>query len=434
VRFTTFALGLAIGGILGFLIATFGASHPRTDPPAPAAPADSGTERIAELEDLLDQARTENEGLQAALAEKEKAASTPEVRPAAAPAPADPPATGALRVEVLDAEDQPVPGARIYLHLRTPSRREEKRIETDAQGVALFHALTPGPWTVTTYVSGQSCEGSPRIRAGETTKLVVKLTRGSAAIEGTVRNRNGEPVVETYVNASVILEGTSQRFSTRTDEEGRYRLENLPAGKCLVSAVVKVDGRVKSLMEWIQLAEGVTVRKDFGEGVESLFGTVREAGTGRTIAGVSVRAQSPMSRTVTTDDAGQWRLLDLMPGDYTLCVSKKGYGIEFLRIEVGDASRRLDIELRPAAKLALLVTGPDGTPYSGRLYLGFRPTVEGGGTRVGTGVTTDQDGRATYDQAVPGDYEITVSAKGVGKAEVETKLESGENTLRVQLR
>jgi hypothetical protein len=81
------------------------------------------------------------------------------------------------------------------------------------------------------------------------------------------------------------------------------------------------------------------------------------------------------------------------------------------------------------------VTGPDGRPYQGRLYISFRPAVKGEGTRVGTSVTTDESGRAVYRQALPGAYEILFRAKGVGSAMYQgAKLSEGMNELRVELR
>lgn len=430
-RLAPFVLGLALGGILGFLV---GDSSPEASRPRAAVPGrvgDDQTDRIALLSEELRRARSENDELRAALESEDHTAARAEPTVATE----RPPPTGALRVKVLRADGDPFPGASVTLRRRGPKSKEEKRTEADAEGIAFFPNLTPGRWTVFVYKAGQSFDTEIEVRSAETSERALSFTRGTAAIEGTVRSSDGKPLADTYVNATVLVDGSSRRFSTKTDEEGRYRLDKLPAGKCLVSAAVKVEGRIKSLMEWIQLADGAVVHKSFEEGAVSLFGTVREAETGRPIAGASVRAQSPY-RSTTTDERGQWQLRNLMPGDNTIIVSKDGYGIEFLRgIEVGGVGQCLDLELRPAAELALTVTGPDGRPYQGRLYVGFRPTVEGEGTSVGTSVTTDESGRAVYRQALPGAYEILFRAKGVGSAMYHgAKLSEGMNELRVELR
>jgi hypothetical protein len=431
-RLAPFVLGLALGGILGFLVGDSGPEASRPRAAVPGRADDDQVERIALLNKELLRARSENDELRAAL---ESENPTP-ARAEPTAATERPPPTGALRVKALRADGDPLPGASVTLHRRGPKSKEEKRTEADAEGIAFFPNLTPGRWTVYVYKAGESFEANIEVRSGETSEIALSFTRGTAVIEGTVRSSDGELLADTYVNATILVDGSSRRFSTKTDEEGRYRLEKLPAGKCLVSAAVRVEGRIKSLMEWIQLADGAVVRKDFEEGAVSLFGSVHEAETGRPIAGATVRAQSPGYGSTTTDERGQWQLRNLMPGDYTIVLSKDGYGIEFLRgIEVGGVGRCLDLELRRAAELALTVTGPGGRPYQGRLYVSFRPAVEGEGTRVGTSVTTDESGRAVYRQALPGAYEILFRAEGVGSAKYHgPKLSEGRNELRIELR
>jgi len=431
-RLAPFVLGLAVGGIVGFLV---GDSRPKAGLPRAAAPAladDARTERTALPTEALRRIPSEDNEPRETLPARDHPSAPAE--PAAATGQAS---IGALRVKALDAAGEPLPRVSVTLHLSGQKSKEEKQKEADAEGIALFPNLTPGMWRVFVFQGGENCEDDAEVRAGETTEIVLEFTKGLASIEGTVRSRNGEPLADVYVGASILLDGVSRRFSTKTDKEGHYRLEKLPAGKCLVSASVKIDGSFRTLMEWIQLAAGAVVYKDFQEGAVSLFGSVREAGTGAPIADVSVRAQSPMSGSAKTDEHGQWQLLNLMTGDYTIVVSKDGYGIEFLRrIEVGGAGRCLDIELRPAADLVLTVTGPDGRPYQGRMYVGFQSAVEGEGTRVGTSVTTDENGRAIYRQALPGVYEtISFRAEGVGAvAHRQVKLSEGTNVLRVELR
>ncbi|HEX5138374.1 MAG TPA: carboxypeptidase regulatory-like domain-containing protein [Planctomycetota bacterium] len=432
-RLAPFVVGLALGGILGFLVGQSGpeAALPRTSTRRHVD--DDRADRIALLTEELSRARSENDELRAAEA-KDRAPARAEPTPTA-----EPPAsatTGALRVKTTDAAGGPLAKARVTLHRRDPKSNEEKQVETDALGITLFPNLTPAKWKVFVYKAGQSWDTETDVRAGETTEIVVAFVKGTAAIEGTVRSSDGKPLAEAYMGATILVDGSSWRFDTNTDKEGHYRLQELPAGKCLVSAGVKVEGGTKTLMEWIQLADGAVVQKDFQEGAVSLFGSVRDASTGRPIPDVSVSAQSPMYSNTKTDERGQWQFLDLMPGDYTIVVSKDGYGIVFLsKIEVGGAGRELDLDLLPAVELALTVTGPDGCPYEGRLFMSFKPVVEGEGTRVGTSTTTDAKGQAVYRQALPGDYDLVFRADGVGAATLRgAKLSQGMEPLRVELR
>src|SRR5215218_10315552 len=60
----------------------------------------------------------------------------------------------------------------------------------------------------------------------------------------------------------------------------------------------------------------------------SLTGTVRDA-SGGVLPGVTVEASSPAliekTKTAVTDGAGQYRIIDLRPGTYTLSFSLPGF-------------------------------------------------------------------------------------------------------------
>ena len=60
----------------------------------------------------------------------------------------------------------------------------------------------------------------------------------------------------------------------------------------------------------------------------SLTGTVRD-GSGGVLPGVTVEASSPVliekTRTAVTDGTGQWRIVDLRPGTYSLSFTLTGF-------------------------------------------------------------------------------------------------------------
>jgi len=261
-RLAPFVVGLALGGVLGFLVGQSGreAASPRTSVSRRAD--DDRAERIALLTEELSRARSENDQLRvAADAAKERAPARAEGAATAEPPPST--SAGTLRVKTTDAAGAPLAGAQVTLQRRDPKSNEEKRTEADALGIALFPNLTPARWRVFVSKAGQSWDTETEVRAGETTEILVAFPKGTAAIEGTVRSSDGNPFAGAYMGATVLVDGSSWRYSTSTDKEGRYRLQELPAGKCLVSAGVKVEGGMKTLMEWIQLAEGAFVQKDF---------------------------------------------------------------------------------------------------------------------------------------------------------------------------
>ncbi len=168
------------------------------------------------------------------------------------------------------------------------------------------------------------------------------------------------------------------------------------------------------------------------KGAPALRGVVLDAMTRRPIANVRVTAGRIKGQS---DAEGRYVLRNLPKGKYRLQVSRDGYGFTVLRdVEVyGDRVRMLDIELEPAAKLRLTVTDSAGRPVTGRIFLSIRPLERGRGTRVGTSVTADGEGLASYRQIVPGRYTLYFKADERGQATEEVEILPGENRVDVTL-
>jgi Carboxypeptidase regulatory-like domain/TonB dependent receptor len=118
-----------------------------------------------------------------------------------------------------------------------------------------------------------------------------------------------------------------------------------------------------------------------GSGV--LVGTVRDAATKKPLRDVVVSVTSPSlqgEQTVVTDAAGQYRVPNLPPGEYTVRLEGDAYR-PYARSGVGlrtDATLRVNAELLPEGLHAEEVT-----------VLGVAPTVDVGSTT--TGVSLNQD-------------------------------------------
>src|SRR5262249_34069156 len=83
----------------------------------------------------------------------------------------------------------------------------------------------------------------------------------------------------------------------------------------------------------------------------AIAGQIRDV-TGAVLPGVTVEASSPVliekTRTVTTDEQGQYKVVDLRPGTYTVTFSLPGFSTvkrENLELNTGFTAR-VDAELR----------------------------------------------------------------------------------------
>src|SRR5688572_25466946 len=79
------------------------------------------------------------------------------------------------------------------------------------------------------------------------------------------------------------------------------------------------------LAAWFVVLPGVALAQT---AASSIAGTVRDT-TGAVLPGVTVEASSPVLiekvRSVVTDDVGQYRIVDLRPGTYTVTFTLPGF-------------------------------------------------------------------------------------------------------------
>ena len=124
-----------------------------------------------------------------------------------------------------------------------------------------------------------------------------------------------------------------------------------------------------------------------------------------------------------------------MSTKHLLIVSKDGYGIRFLRDVAVEAGTRteFDIVLTAAGMLTVEMIDARGDPVVGHVTLVVSPLDEGEFTQVGTGITADATGLATYEKIVPGRYKLKFIKEGTGTAKAEATLGLGETRLVVRL-
>ena len=226
--------------------------------------------------------------------------------------------------------------------------------------------------------------------------------------------------------------GFADHFRTTTDAEGRYRLEGVPPGTYpvrLEGSFIGYESRPRAIL--VVPGPGAFTQ-DIVLGRVTLLGTVRDADTGAPIAAVKIQSQAP-SWEVSTDSDGTYAVLDLVPANYRVCLTRDGYGTVFSETGqvTADGARTADFTLRRAAILVLEVLDSDGQPIVGQIELGMQPlsvrmgeivvsgttgTVKGSvrssGTALWTSFVADSSGIGRYPRIVPGFYHIDVRANG----------------------
>lgn len=368
--------------------------------------------------------------------------------------------------KVVDGDGQPVSGADIELQQkRNPGRmtiemgRPTKlaRSLSNARGSFRLSPVDPDKSYVIKAAADKFAPAEQAVTdlQPRRTKSGVKITlsRGQS-VTGTIVDGSGRALRE----VSVELKPTRSRggmpmmpmfgpeeaaggFTGTTDEQGRFAIRGLPAGKFDLKAMRQ--GFAKRTVPSIEL-------EDAGEGLDvgeiALTPGVRLQGLvlspeRQPVEGVEVfvteggprmmfgrLAGAEASPDGVSDPAGWFAVEDLAAGEkYAFRLRRPGYVDANLSAIELPRSEPLEVVLEPASKLSGLVSNAKGEPIAGaEIRLSFSRTLEMGGNRMQAVMmhtdTSDTDGRFLFEDLEPG----TVSVKGVASGYQEAKLDNLE--------
>ncbi|HET6203352.1 MAG TPA: carboxypeptidase-like regulatory domain-containing protein [Planctomycetota bacterium] len=439
---------LVVVAVLGILVAVFslkgggGASSPQkgtaqtaaapgalpTEPPAPETP------------DLPSRGR---EAL-------EKPAET-----GGAPAAAEKAGGAALLGRVVSADGSPVSGARVALRegagavpfvamLRRargePLRselEEERRAVSRADGTFEFSAAPEGKALSAAVEAEGFLEAtlpSITLARGERKDVgEIRLTR-EGLVAGTVSDPSGRPVAGARVSidldpAQVMRRAPFFMDEEKTDDQGRYRLGGLPAGK--VRVLASAEGWRESRSDEVEVRAGenverVDVRLQSGR---SIAGRVL-ANDGKPIEGAEVYAM-PEERAAgarasfsifrreanRTDASGRYEVAGLADGTYRVEVEAEGFAHASKQgVAVGSAGT--DFRLDPLSGLVgRVLDGRTGKPPASFRARAMREGFPGARFMdTGSDATGREDGSFEIGGLEPGTYRVEVRADGFAPA------------------
>jgi len=230
-------------------------------------------------------------------------------------------------------------------------------------------------------------------------------------------------------------------FETRTDSLGRYKIENLHAGKYYVRAIAK--GYLPEYWQEAATLKEATV-VDVQDSLEvtgidfslttggTLSGLVADAGDSTGLAGAVITLWSPdkgFTRHVYSNPQGEYKFAGLPTGDYILFAKHKGYDGKFydgvdrredatpVHVDAGGAVTGIDFYLPKFSTRFAAIAGSviadlgDSSdavvPIPGAFVIAF--PVQGGIPRFDV---TDPLGNYQISNLVPGHYVVLAWASG----------------------
>ncbi|HTI50739.1 MAG TPA: carboxypeptidase-like regulatory domain-containing protein, partial [Planctomycetaceae bacterium] len=281
---------------------------------------------------------------------------------------------------------------------------KDDNFATDAKGRVSLQPLTPQRWFIEAWADGFARKSQWLNLESGADAEVEFLLRPGGNIDGVIRDPAGNAVAG--VGISVRTEENLQQLTyTRTDEQGRYRLNHLPLDSRLELYLSKLD----------YLSETTTARADGPK--QSLDLTIRPRPHGGSIAGAVVDQEGrPIAgaeltnmgrssnevRKATTDKEGKFKLENLYEGAHGHEVTVRAKTFAPLRVKVkpGPAEKpaEMDIALDAGHTLKGRVEDEAGKPVEGvTVYFadGSNPFSDGGRTK------TDQQGLFEFDSLPP---------------------------------
>lgn len=261
------------------------------------------------------------------------------------------------------------------------------------------------------------------LRLGAGATVTGRVTAGGSPLEGALvyaRPTEGAP-------DSPLDELGPPPVSTGAD--GRYRLENLPAGR--LDLVAEADGYLAASRA-LELEEGAHLEAgdlELGSGLSIAGQVVDERGAPLRGAMVSVYGAAAGGGSGTTSPEGRFEVRGLGPGVYTLQAWAEGFANRVVEgVSAGDLSVHLVLGRNGRIEGQLLAAG-------GRPETAFSFVLRSEGYTYSAPADAAHDGRFVLAEVPPGVYELEVSVPGYAPARVASvAVAAGEVTRGVVVR
>ncbi len=291
---------------------------------------------------------------------------------------------------------------------------KDDNFATDPEGIVTLQPLTPQRWFIEAWADGFARKSQwLNLESGADAEVEFLLGPGGD-IAGVVRDPAGKPVPA--VGLSVRVEGDShQLMYVTTDDQGQYRLNNLPLDAPLQVSLSKLEYLRDSVM--VRAAESkqaldLTIRPRPHGG--SIAGTVVDQ-EGNPIVGAELtnmgRSSNEVRKTATGKE-GRFQLENLYEGLHGNEVTVRARKFAPLRLKVtpgpADKPAEIDIALNAGHTLKGRVEDEMGQPLEGvAVYFagGGNPFSDGGETK------TDKQGMFEFD-SLPPDCPFTFRKSG----------------------
>lgn len=334
------------------------------------------------------------------------------------------PNPGSVQGTVTDSTGDPIAGA--LVEVLNLAGMVISRTITNATGDYLIDELAPGDYKIRvskdlfiTEVLGFT------LSAGETEVLNFRILPNPGTLSGKVTDADTSvPIPNTTVqvtNARGVTIAT-----TMTDVNGDYSVTKLSPGIYTVTFIAEGYGS-KTAGAKILSSQTTTLNVGLEKLVGAISGSVSD-NTGNPVTGalIEIFLNNILVASTTTDGNGSYVINNLIPGAYTVSVSKEGFGTETVGASVVENEISIaNVTLTPnPGTLAGSVQTINGDPIQGAV-LTIRDARTGANI---TQVVTNNLGLYTALGLAPGNYSVIAQAEDFQTQQKGATILSGQTT------
>ena len=242
---------------------------------------------------------------------------------------------GIAKGRVVDAQDQPVADARIWMGVDAMGLQGHEVTHSDARGEFTVPFLASH--SVGARKAGYAPSHTVSINPLEHAPFVLRLLHPGGTVLGTVRDPQGQPIAwakllighdlphwQGLTKGEILPRG----IEALTGSDGTFRVDGVPAG--LIEMQVGADGFAPWIGGIDVTAGGQSQRDVVLQRGGSVRGIARD-GAGKPIAGAKITWSAPnffLSAATTTAADGSYLLDSLAPGEQTLVAHRGGVRTE----------------------------------------------------------------------------------------------------------
>lgn len=221
-------------------------------------------------------------------------------------------------------------------------------VNLSGAGNATISTGADGGFTITGLIGGRYSVRFTKTGYADTTVANVVLNDGQSATLNVVGKKLTAKISGTVTASSTPVAGATVtaisslgvQFTTLTAANGTYEIPGLNTGTYTVTASRTGFTSSQSVNVTLTLSSlnGTANITDLVANNAKVYGTIKDNQNNPVLNATVVVAGTLGSNTASTTTTGEYRIINLAPGSYTVTVSKQGYGTVQVPVTVTDSS------------------------------------------------------------------------------------------------